>query len=193
MVPAFFLRIQKELELHFGDPYKQTNPWYDVQEPTWCEGNPAWNYAEARLPPHICESGLVIDWILGYAWYGGYLQHIKTITLTGDVQQWVKDKWYDIFELQAAYLETHPGEHIPIFAVHTPDPIDLGTVGMEDEDEDDDAWRPQHHYPPPCKCEVGCWRLRGGRVDEGLEAKSWDDFETYSDEVGDWMDGVQLG
>ena len=99
-----FLLHTKELEIHFGDAYKQVNPWYDVQEAAWCETNPAWNYAEARLRPHVCDSGLVIDWILEYAWYNGHLQHIKTITLTGDIQPWVREKWYDIFKRHAMYL-----------------------------------------------------------------------------------------
>ncbi|KAI4681964.1 hypothetical protein J4E81_009726 [Alternaria sp. BMP 2799] len=191
-----FLLHTKELEIHFGDAYKQANPWYDVQEAAWCEINPAKNFPEARLRPRVCDSGLVIDWILEYAWYNGHLQHIKTITLTGDVQQWVREKWYDIFKRHAMYLEEYPGQFYRIFVVHEPDPIDLETIGIEGEDEDDqdEAWRPQNHYPPACRCEVGCWRLRGGRVEEELEVKSWDEFERFSDEVvGDWMSGVVLG
>ncbi|KAI4647226.1 uncharacterized protein J4E79_010377 [Alternaria viburni] len=132
-----FLLHTKELELHFGDAYKQANPWYDVQEAAWCETTPAKNFPEARLRPHVCDSGLVIDWILEYAWYNGHLQHIKRIALTGDVQLWVKEKWYDIFERHAVYLEEYPGLCYRIFATHEPDPIDLETIGIDDEDEDD--------------------------------------------------------
>jgi hypothetical protein len=193
---GLFLAHTKELEIHFGDAYKHTHPWYDVQESAWCETN-----NEARLRPHICESGMVIDWILEYSWYGGHLQHIPKITLTGDVQQWVKDKWDDIFERHATYSRTHTGEHVSMFAVHRPDVIDLETIGMDDDDDDDDddndddeAWMPQNHYPPPCKCSIGCWRLRGGVIEEELGVKSWDGHETYPDEVvGDWMNGVDLG
>lgn len=51
--------------------------------------------------PFVCQSGLVIDWILTYAWYHQYLQHIRTINITGDVQPWVKEKWHKIFNRQA--------------------------------------------------------------------------------------------
>jgi hypothetical protein len=151
----------------------------------------------------------VIDWILEYAWYGGYLQHIRKIRLTGDVQQWVKEKWEDIFERHAEFVEGHPGGKKDIFAVHRPDPIEMETIGMADDDDedvhedevtstfnddDDEAWRPPNHYPPPCKCEIGCWRLRSGKVAEEIEEKSWDDFEQYEAEVmGDWMSSMELG
>jgi hypothetical protein len=140
---------------------------------------------------------MVVDWILEYAWYTGYLQRIRDIKLSGDMQGWVREKWYDIFRRHADHVEAHPGEHVGIFAVHEPDPIELETIGMIDdgeEDEEDEAWMPRIHYPPPCTCEIGCWRLQNGKIEEEIKAKTWEDFEQYGTEVvGDWMVGVELG
>jgi hypothetical protein len=195
-----FLAHTRELELHFGTAYKSTNPWYNVQEPAWCETNTTWNYGEARLRPRVCESGRVIDWILEYAWYAGFLQHIRKIRLTGDIQEWVKRKWEDILRRHGEYVDECPGEQeVGIFAVYRPDVIEIETIGMvgdnsHDDDDDDEAWMPWNHYPPRCTCEVGCWRLKGGVVEEELQDKTWDDFEQYEVEVvGDWMDGVEVG
>jgi hypothetical protein len=108
-------------------------------------------------------------------------------------------------------VEGHPGEQKDIFAVHRPDPVELETIGMVDDDnddedthedettsiiddDDDEAWRPPNHYPPPCKCEIGCWRLRSEKIEEEMREKSWDDFEQYEVEVmGDWMRNMELG
>lgn len=195
---GLFLAHTHALELHFGSAYKSSNPWYNVTEPAWCAPNPAWSYVEARLRPNVCNSGLVVDWILEYAWYAGYLQRIRDIKLSGDVQGWVKEKWYDIFRRHAGYVEAHPGEHVGIFAVHEPDPIELEMIGMtddgEEDEEEDEAWMPRNHCPPPCTCEIGCWRLQNGKIEEEIKAKTWDDFEQYGTEVlGDWMVGVELG
>ncbi|KAG9189137.1 hypothetical protein G6011_06005 [Alternaria panax] len=208
----------KQLELHFGDAYKSTNPWYNITEGGWCETNERWEYKEARLRPHVCESGLVIDWILSYAWYEGYLQPIRKIRLTGDVQEWVKEKWHDIFTRHTEYIDAHPGERVHNLAVHRPDPIELETIGMVDDDEDndennnnnsnddddddedeemednDEAWMAKNHYPPTCACKIGCWRLRGGKIEEEVKPKTWDEFEQF--EVGaeeDWMVDGELG
>ena len=197
---GLFLAHTHALELHFGSAYKSSNPWYNVTEPAWCAPNPAWSYVEARLRPHVCDSGMVVDWILEYAWYAGYLQRIRDIKLSGDMQGWVREKWYDIFRRHADHVEAHPGEHVGIFAVHEPDPIELEMIGMTDdgeedeEDEEDEAWMPRNHYPPPCTCEIGCWRLQNGKIEEEIKAKTWEDFEQYGTEVvGDWMVGVELG
>jgi hypothetical protein len=46
----------------------------------------------SRSHQTICTRRTVIDCILPYAWHNAYLQHIPTITLSGDVQPWVREK-----------------------------------------------------------------------------------------------------
>ena len=191
-----FLAHTKDLELHFGDAYKLANPWYDVQDPEWRETKERWSYGEARFRPHICESGAVIDWILEYGWYNGYLQPIQKITLTGNVQEWVKKKWYSIFDQHAKLTRARPAEQMDNFAVHTPDIEAIETIGMAgDTMKGKGEWEPVDYYPPPCRCKIGCSRLRGGKVEDQLVSKSWDDFSQYPSEVveGDWMRDIELG
>ena len=70
----------------------------------------------------------------------------------------------------------------------------IGMIDDGEEDEEDEAWMPRNHYPPPCTCEIGCWRLQNGKIEEEIKAKTWEDFEQYETEVvGDWMVGVELG
>jgi hypothetical protein len=220
---AAFLAHTKDLEIHFGVAYKSANPWANVAEGDWCE---EWEYKEARLRPFVCESGMVVDWILEHAWHGQYLQHIETIKITGDVQDWVKEKWHSIFVRQAEYKKEREeeGEEVELFAIHEPDMDAMqiyGRVeevlleplpptnqpGMDSESEwgsdaadpdgageaEEDDYRAQDHYPPACTCAIGCWRLRGGKVEEDLAVKSWDEFEKFPEEVvGGWMDGGEL-
>ncbi|KAF2036436.1 hypothetical protein EK21DRAFT_51971 [Setomelanomma holmii] len=103
---AALLEHTRDLNLTFGDSYEWAHPWAEVEHP---------RFAEARYRPKVCDSGLLIDWILEFAWHGGFIQHIPTICLEGDVQEWVKRKWNDIF----ARHQAHPGrtyrpkEHFP--------------------------------------------------------------------------------
>jgi hypothetical protein len=232
---AIFLTHTQDLELHFGDAYKSANPWANVSEPDWCEENEEWAYREARLRPSVCESSIVIDWILEHAWHGAYLQQIPKITITGDDQEWVKEKWHGIFVRHAEYKkqQEESKETIDSFGVHRPNMdamqmfgkvVKVGeedadvemvedmdsNVGLEDEEqvqddnenapdgdesdeeEDDDDYRPQDHFPPACTCTIGCWRLRGGKVEEKLPSRSlWDQV---SDQVrGSWMAGFVAG
>jgi hypothetical protein len=136
--------------------------------------------------------------------------------ITGDVQEWIKEKWHGVFARYAEYKkqQEEKGEESGDFAVHKPDlePIrtlgkkgkgekkrgayplltssdpyshlgaaaneGVGTeseteyeTGMEDDNEptSHDAsgqrWKSQDHYPPLCTCSIGCWRLRGGKVE----------------------------
>jgi hypothetical protein len=120
------------LTLVFGDAYRYVHPWYDVQEPAW---------DDARCRPHVCEMGKVINWIMSYAWAGGYLQHLEKIEFSGDVQDWVKEKWENgLSEVDIEGIQS------------------LGKVEGEE-------WRPEEYYPPKCECEIGCWKL-GVEVDE---------------------------
>jgi hypothetical protein len=118
---ASVLQHCQELVLIFGDAYRYTHPWYDIKHPIW---------EEARYRPHICEMGKVLDWILDAAWQGGYVQHIRSITLEADVQERVREKWARVFQ----------------DGVYEPEKV------VEHE-------RPWEVYPPMCECTVGCWEL----------------------------------
>jgi hypothetical protein len=61
---ASFLQNTKELTLHFGDAYKWCNPWYNIEHLVY--------WQDARFRQSVCDSGLVINWILEYAWYVGH-------------------------------------------------------------------------------------------------------------------------
>jgi hypothetical protein len=174
---AFFLAHARVLELHFGSKYKWAHPWCEVQEHPW---------QEARSCPHICDSGIVVDWILEFAWYAGSLQHLEKLTITGDVQTWVLDKWNGIFLAHRQYVEEHPQDVDAPFVVYEPDIAAISSLGMPRGD-DDAEWCPELHYPPVCSCRIACERLvHGGVVDEVVE-KSWEDFEVYAEyPVGDW-------
>ncbi|KAE8836440.1 hypothetical protein HRS9139_04538 [Pyrenophora teres f. teres] len=211
-VADVFLAHTNHLILHFGTRFKAANPWYDTADPAWCEPLGVYDYSEARCRPHVCDSGAIVDWILEFAWKGGLLQHIPCITLEGDVQAWVKEKWEGIFERQRGFLNEQAkkdgeGEVNP-FAIHYPDIPAIMTrgVGIYDKDaaqegekmeeEEKEQIDPRHLFPPPCKCKVGCWRLGGGKVlDESVsEILSWGQFEEAKDEAqGGWMDNFELG
>jgi hypothetical protein len=230
---AIFLAHTKSLTLHFGTKYKASNAWSNVSAAPWCTENSEWEYKEARLRNRVCQSGVMVDWILSYAWYGNFLQGIEKVSISGDVQEWVRCKWYKIFEEHTEYKKKQKEKRmkVDVFGVHRPDVVGIETYGKaehadeegdddaksdadfdmssEDEAEDDDAadeedvdvdedggeveYRPQDHYPPACTCAIGCWRLRGGKVDnDDFPVKSsWDE---YPGEVqGCWMDGLELG
>jgi hypothetical protein len=167
---ASLLQHTKHLTLHFGGAYKWHHPWAEV-----------WTWRDARIRPNVCDSGLVVDWILEFAWQGAFLQHIPVIKISGDVQLWVKTKWEDIFVRQKG--ATGP------FAVHTPDLHAITKRGLAGSDGE---WLPEDHYPPNCTCEVRCSRLFNGLVaEEGCSAETgWVDLvpeEGSSEETG-WDD-----
>ncbi|KAH8700069.1 hypothetical protein GQ44DRAFT_66750 [Phaeosphaeriaceae sp. PMI808] len=82
--------------LHFGTAYRYSNPWSNFGTNTLLRN--------ARCGPNICEKGIVIDWVSEYAWSNAFLQHIPKIRLMGDVQAWVQEKWYAIFERQNIHV-----------------------------------------------------------------------------------------
>jgi hypothetical protein len=75
----------------------------------------------------------VVDWILSYAWYGNFLQGIDKVRVTGDVQEWVKEKWHAICEEHTEYKKRREarGEKVNVFAVHRPDVVGYGERGEE--------------------------------------------------------------
>lgn len=206
---ASFLRHAKTLTLRFGAAYKAAHPWWNLSDAVWCVDHAEWEYGEARFRPHVCESGTVVDWILAYAWHQGFLQHIPHIKIEGDVQEWVKRKWQSIFKMQAQhnhnqrtrYLATADDDDddgnddddddaIDPFAIFTPDILAMETRGMVAGERA--SWRAEEFYPPVCTCEIGCWRLVDGRVEDERLEMSWDDVEMGEDGVvGDWNDGVE--
>ncbi|CAO2655507.1 Nn.00g043100.m01.CDS01 [Neocucurbitaria sp. VM-36] len=178
---AAFLQHAKTVTLRFGAAYKERAEWA---------------YGEARFRPRVCESRRVVDWILGYAWHHGFLQHVAEMRIEGDVQEWVKRKWCGIFEMQAqrnrrrkvvADGEDEDDDGVELFAVFKPDIDAIETIGMVGGDRD--SWRAEEFYPPACTCEIGCWRLVDGTVEEERPEMSWDDVESGEDDVvGDWDD-----
>jgi hypothetical protein len=174
---ASFLQHTQHLTLRFGDAYKWAHAWSDVD-------NIAWD--EARCRPKVCESGVIVDWILEYAWDGGYLQHIPEIEISGDVQNWVKEKWSGIFERHMARARVGV---VGLLEVHRPDMHAIEWRGMVEGEEEE--WRAEEHYPPVCECEIGCWRLRGGGVveeDVGSAENGWEDVSGDEGVVGGWDD-----
>ena len=167
---ASLLQHTKHLTLHFGEAYKWQHPWAEVG--TW---------HDARIRPNVCDGGLVIDWILEFAWQGEFLQHIPMIKVSGDVQPWVKTKWEGIFARKRGAAGS--------FAVHKPDLNAITKRGVEGSAGE---WQPEDHYPPKCTCEFRCCRLLNGSVaDEGCdEATTWDDLATQegNDEERSWDD-----
>jgi hypothetical protein len=169
---AGLLQHTQELTLVFGDRYKWAHAWSEVTNTS---------YTSARHRPSVCESGRVIDWILMYAWKGGWLQHIPAIRLEGDIQEWVKQKWYAIFESQRKYHASLGNTEADLFAVYDPDTKTIERLGLL-PGMPIQAYFPEEHFPPRCMCETRCWRLQGGSV---LEARQ----ELVSDEwvvLGDW-------
>jgi hypothetical protein len=194
---AAFLEHTQKLTLHFGEAYKYVHPWVGIADPAW--SIPKYDgYLAAALRPRVCEMGTMIDWILSYAWHHGFLQHISDITLTGDVQDWVKFKWYKIFEEQKQWNTAHgipalrqkDEDDVPNhLLVHKPDIYAIEHVG----DAIDADWAPEDHYPPACTCAIGCWRLQNGRVEEEIKEMTWEDYEKFPDHpVGGWAQEMDV-
>jgi len=133
-------------------------------------------WGDASRRPHVCESGLVIDWILEYAWAGEFLQHIDTVEIAGDVQPWVKAKWAAIF---AEHASLKISGNADLFAAHKPDLHAIEFRGMSAGEELE--WVPEEQFPPRCECEIRCWRLQDGGVLGEVE-----EWEGDVSVVGDW-------
>lgn len=73
---ACLLEHCHELHIVFGEGFSTANPWDGLL----CE---EWQAAKTRS--NICLMGHVVDWILEYAWRNGYIQHIKVVTLEGNI------------------------------------------------------------------------------------------------------------
>jgi hypothetical protein len=138
---ARFLEKCTNLTLVFGTAYRYSHPWYYLD-------NSFWDNAKCR--PHVCEMGLIVDWILEFAWANGYLHHIENVTLEGEVQPWVKDKWAAIFAMQRA-----SGMPRDRHQVHRADMVQIQRHGW-DKQPAHEEWSAQEHYPPACMCENGC-------------------------------------
>jgi hypothetical protein len=165
---ATFLKHTKELTLHFGSLYRSAHPWYELSDTAW--DVPDHSGVEPRLRPGVCVSGLVVDWILTYAWQHQLLQHIPSIALSGDVQAWVKAKWELIFKRAHPQQEDY-GNGKEVDAIEQ--------VGRRESIMQGTDWEPQDHYPPVCRCEVDCDRLGvSGVLDEvGVGSGKWSSSE----------------
>lgn len=153
---ACVLQHCNELAIVFGEGFCNAHPWDGLV----CE---EWQTAKART--NICLRGCVVDWILEYAWRHGYIQHIKVMTIEGNIQPWVRQKWDDIFLNRRE--------------VHIPDIALLQSLG----DVPGREWVPQEWYPPKCGCDVRCENLEVRSYDwRANNYVTWDDVE---EEVGD--------
>jgi hypothetical protein len=147
---AKFLEKCTDLTLVFGTAYRYAHPWY------YMEGYPEWEDACCRT--HVCDMGIIIDWILEYAWACGYLDHISNITLEGDIQPWVSTKWEAVFEKMSTRNQ-ECGMVADRFEVYRAANWDsIACAGLEDDMELED-WVPQENYPPECKCKRKCWEI----------------------------------
>lgn len=90
------------------------------------------------------------------AWHHNTLQHVRWIELKGDVQEWVKSKWYNIFA----------GTRLEQENVATAQRIqEIEHYGEQESLATGNAWDPTEHYPPACRCQVNCSRLRYGVIE----------------------------
>ncbi len=157
---AVFLQHTERLTLHFGSKYKYMTPWGRLDEEEW----------STCRRPMICDSGKHVDWILSFAWANRYLQHIKSIKITGDVQDWVKIKWHNIFDRHAKYAAAQRKQALPVdpLATHDPDIFAIQEIGQNHSI----TWEPEKFYPSPCDCQIGCWRLKDGQVEAEVPLKT---------------------
>ncbi|KAJ4359813.1 uncharacterized protein N0V89_000369 [Didymosphaeria variabile] len=137
-----YLAHTRKLTLSFT----ASNPWYELHFGPWAEEDA--EGVQHRERGDICTSGLIIDWILTY--------HIQSIELQGDIQEWVKKKWYQVF------AGTHPEQNDIASQQRI---YDIQHHGEQQKMAAGNAWVPTEHYPPTCVCEVPCRRLRHGIVD----------------------------
>ncbi|KAL5418363.1 hypothetical protein PMIN06_001417 [Paraphaeosphaeria minitans] len=154
-----YLTHTRKLTLDFTS----MNPWYNLGLGPWVEEDDGGMRPGDRA---TCTSGLVIDWILTYAWHYRYLQHILRVELRGDIQDWVKEKWYRVF------AGTHPDQDNVasrqcIHRIEHHGEKEAITLG--------ERWIPTKHYPPACRCELDCSRLRRGVVEPEMPSTEWED------------------
>jgi hypothetical protein len=140
------------------------NPWmYN------CVGDIRWDFGdfqftdrngnflpEPRFRTNICTKGIIVDWILTYAYYKGYIRYIPEVYLEGRIQGWVRKKWEVVFA---------QGVEERVFEVTDAEIEDIEkrgmikTVGELGQMLDDPEWRPQDFYAPTCTCRAKCETL----------------------------------
>jgi len=173
----------RHLVLRFGERF--ADPWYNCEDPRWTdeehEAPPtAW---APRFRQNTCSHGLLIDWILSFAWANRYLQHLDSVTLEGNVQAKVLDKWTKIFSEDSKDRKNEYSPDIQAIterglaaakeaskaaakaaaeaANQTWDPLDW-TWNPSD-------WNPADHYAPVCECAVKCDVLRYRKLEDDTE------------------------
>jgi hypothetical protein len=72
--------------LTFGTAYCHAHAWRNL------------NDEDRDQVPKVCEVGVVIDWTLETIWAAEYVQHLRTLEIAGDVQEWVMEKWGNIWK-----------------------------------------------------------------------------------------------
>ncbi|KAF2259756.1 hypothetical protein CC78DRAFT_53458 [Lojkania enalia] len=144
----------QRLVLDFSDRYDRDNFWYSIDVLVWEDPEPTWR-------SNTCLRGVVVDWILSYAWHYGLLQHIGTIELEGEIQMWVREKWEGIFGRHGAEA----------FVVGREDIESIETRGLESASQSEVPWNRIEHYPPTCICKVPCETLVGRNL---LIEEGWD-------------------
>ena len=91
----------------------------------------------------------------------------------------VKEKWHDIFRRQTLYKKDCKANSVKSrpLAIYDPDTEAIESIGIIDDDGED--WQPESFYPPVCTCEIGCWRLANGKIEDELLVKNWADMGTW--------------
>jgi len=180
---AQHLSHTKHLVIRFGDRF--SNPWYGCEDPRWTDEAPdapptAW---APRFRQNTCSHGLLIDWILSFAWANRYLQHLDSIVLEGNIQPSVLNKWTKIFD---EHMTNPENEYVPdIQSI-----MERGLVAVREAARaaakaaaeaanqtwdplvwtwDPSNWNPADHYAPLCECEVKCDILRYRKLEEDTE------------------------
>ncbi|OCL06569.1 hypothetical protein AOQ84DRAFT_440752 [Glonium stellatum] len=95
----------------------------------------------------ICDRGVLVDWILSYAYGKGYILDIPKVEIGGNIQPWVKEKWEDILRIKR------------------------NGAGCRHEVDFDAIERMEgrtvYNYLPLCECEVRCDRMDENRWAHG--------------------------
>jgi hypothetical protein len=140
----------RHLTITFGNSYQQSHPWHELEtEDDWRDVN---FFGEQ------CHGGMIIDWILEYAWARGWVQHLESITLGGQVQDWVRLKWEGIYSRWAkARKMGHEWKD-----VYDGNVTDIEAIEVENQ-------------PPLCECEVPCWTLGYRTGPPVSQSTTWED------------------
>jgi hypothetical protein len=148
---AILLQHCTHLTLVFGEKFRYQHPWYDLDDSVWHE--------DARLRPHVCDMGVMVNVVMEYAWAHGSIQRVEKLTFEGEhIQRWVRLKWEKILEEWNNVKEKGgTWKDIHRFII----------MGREDEDREGvEDKMPMAKWPPECRCKIGCWTL-------GVEVDGW--------------------